>query len=371
MFSSVVLFGGTGDVGKRVVELLLTHTDFDVVLVSRRGGTDTKRVKKLALDLSDAKAREKIPTNAVTVNLTEATPPSLLGTIVGDGGTFLDISASPQYVAAIEDEVAAVDSLGSGVICVGTAPGLSTLVAARTAQAEGAASVDVGIELGMGRHYGPAATEWFFESVGSSYSIGRGSHIQAITSGSLSRSFRFEAKDKRRPAVGIGFPDQGIAPAGKSATVRTFLAVDPSYVTRVLSVLLKLGFGRLFAKWSKPLAKILTKTPALGGANSRITAESYSVSGELLGKGTLKAGDQSDLTAGMIVATLLAIHSAQQPKYGLRTVGDFLTVEIALDSLRKLLPTMKIEAEFSGEGLEQAKSDCCSQRDQPQQQLAG
>ena len=102
MFSSIVLQGGTGDVGRRVVNLLNEHTDYRIYLVSRKGGTETERVRHLKMDLGAKEAQDRLPKGAAVVNLTETTSHALAAVVVRRGGLFLDTSASPEHVSALE-----------------------------------------------------------------------------------------------------------------------------------------------------------------------------------------------------------------------------------------------------------------------------
>lgn len=102
MFSSIVRLGGPGDVGRRVINLLNEHTDCRIYLVSRKGGTDTDRVRHLKMDLGANEAEDRLPKEAAVVNLTETTSPALAAAVVRRGGLFLDTSPSPEYVSALE-----------------------------------------------------------------------------------------------------------------------------------------------------------------------------------------------------------------------------------------------------------------------------
>ncbi|MGX1500331.1 hypothetical protein ACSSV1_005396 [Labrenzia sp. MBR-25] len=342
-FSSIVLLGGTGDVGRRVVKLLSEHTDCRIFLVSRTGGTETDRVRHLKIDLGAEDARKEIPDGAAVVNLTETTPPALSAAVVRKGGVFIDTSASPDYVSALEREISAVEGPGTGILCVGTAPGLSTLLAADLASRTGATLVDVGIELGMGRHYGRAATEWFFHALGTPYCPSGPDRTNSILPGSLQRTFLFGRSGKPQLAVGIGFPDQGIATSGTKTGVRTFLAVDPPLVNRLVGGLLRLGLGPSLARRAGAWTRVTLALPALGGARTRLAVEGFSSNGSRVGSSRLTAGDQADLTAATIVATLLEVGSGDAHRTGLTTISDHMSVEATLTRLRNLLPSMAID----------------------------
>jgi hypothetical protein len=342
VFSSVFLFGGTGDVGRRVVDLLLAHSDYRITLVSRRGGSETDRIRHLSIDLAAGNVEEMINGSVAVVNLTEATPPALAATIVRSGGTFLDTSATPEYVTALENEIKAARGPGLGILCVGTAPGLSTLMAAEVASIQETSSIEVGIELGLGRHYGWAATEWFFEAIGTRFILAGSEGKFTEMPGKSSRRFGFGEDNRLRFAFGIGFPVQGISPLGQSLPVRSFLAVEPAIVTRIVMGLLRIGLGPVLARKAMPLTRTMLKLPALGETRTRISAEGLGKDGIPVGDVRLVAGDQAEVTAAMIVATLRAVETDGCHAIGATTISDHLTLDAALEELRSLLPSMQI-----------------------------
>ncbi|WP_233417298.1 hypothetical protein [Halovulum marinum] len=351
-----MLIGGSGDVGRRLVPLLLDHMSDSILVVSRAGNAPDDRAKALRLDIADADAAAGLPPGATVVNLSEATPPSIAAHIVRTGGRFLESSASPDYVQAITRAAVATGGPGMAVVCTGTAPGLSTLMAAEIAQMKGCATIDIGLELGMGRHYGAAATEWSIGAVGTVYRLS-GVTGTMVRPGDMRRSFAFQRTGRERPALGIGFPQQGIAGrSGTSSTVRarTFLAFDPPHVTRLVWLLLRLGLGPALMRRKHGLTRILMRLPSLGRTCTRIEVEAQGPDGGVLASRHLTAGDQAEVTAAMILATIRAIHSEEAPLSGATTIVDHLTLSGALDALRGLLPEMPIETWTTGTDGERA-----------------
>lgn len=345
----VVLIGGNGDVGKRLVPMLLDHVVCPVLLVSRRGGTSHDAVEALQFDISAEGAADKLPPGATVVNLTEATPPSVAAQVVRAGGIFLDTSATPDYVRALRQAMADAGGPGTGVLCVGTAPGLSTLMAADAAGAEGTEVIDIGVELGMGRHYGKAATEWSINAFGAGYRLS-GDENRTVRPGDVRRRFAFGQNECGRATLGVGFPVDGIAEYRVDVApplVRTFLALDPPWMTRLVGLLLRFGLGPVLARRKRGLTRFLMRLPELGQARTRIAVEAHGANGEVSASRHFTGGDQADVTAAMILATICVVHTSG-PVRGATTVSDHLSLDRALNDLRGLLRGMAIKAWSTG-----------------------
>lgn len=350
MQGTVVVIGGTGDVGGRLVPLLVNHSAARILLVSRRAVGSSDRVKALRLDIAGKEATAKLPLDATVINLTEATPPSVAVEIVGNGGSFLDTSASPDYVQALRREVAGVGGPGTAVLCVGTAPGLSTLMAAELVREIDAASADVGLELGMGRHYGRAATEWSIGAIGRPYRL-CSPGITVVRPGDLRRSFVFDRGGPARPALGIGFTVDGISDcsgSGPPVPVRTFVAIDPPFVTRAIGLLLRLGLGPVLSRRKRGVTRVLRRLPELGQSRVRIAVEAQNPDSRVAAARHVATGDQADVTAAMILATMRALPAVGRSIPGVTTIVDHLTFTVALEALRHLLPGMEIETWSTG-----------------------
>ncbi len=345
-----MLIGGTGDVGGRLVRLLVDQTAARILLVSRSGVGSGDRVEALRLDIAGRGAARKLPLGATVINLTEATPPSIAVEVVRSGGSFLETSASPDYLQALRRDVVEVGGPGTLVLCVGAAPGLSTLMAAELVREKEAVAVDIGLELGMGRHYGTAATEWSICAFGRPYRLS-GPENTTVRPGDLRRSFAFERGGRTRPALGIGFPVDGVADcsaSGPPVLVRTFVAIDPPFVTRAVGLLLRLGLGPVLSRRKRSVTRVLRRLPELGQARTRIAVEVQEADGSVAASRHVAAGDQAEVTAAMILSTIRALPPADSPIPGVSTIIDHLTFAMALDDLRRLLPSMAVETWSTG-----------------------
>jgi|TARA_R100000049_G_C1927958_1_gene72147 hypothetical protein len=132
------------------------------------------------------------------------------------------------------------------------------------------------------------------------------------------------------------------AAAAAPPLVRTYLALDPPCVTRLVGVLLRFGLGPVLARRKRPLTRVLTRLPEVGQARTRIAVEAHGANGEVSTSRHFTGGDQAEVTAAMILATVRVVH-ASVPAAGATTISDHLSLARALDELRGLLPGMTLE----------------------------
>lgn len=334
---SVVILGGTGDVGRRLIPMLATVGPWEIWAVSRRDhltGPELSNARTLNLDLAGPEAARVLPRGAIFVNLTEATPPGLVAEILSKGDTVLDTSATPEYVDALVR--VAVGKAGLLIPGVGTAPGLCTLLGADLARDRRVRALDVGLELGMGRHYGPAASEWFFRTLGASYrDPGSG---RTVKPGMNLRRFVFAPTEAPRTALDIGFPDIAIFPAGREGQVRYYLAVDPPIVTRLVAVALWLGLGPWIARHARLLAKQSQRLPKIGHSGTRIVVAAFDHNNKQIESHLFEGGDQADLTAAMVLLTIDSVCSGGDEQGGAQSIMNYLDLEQALRGLQRRFP---------------------------------
>uniref|UniRef100_UPI004047560C hypothetical protein n=1 Tax=Yoonia sp. TaxID=2212373 RepID=UPI004047560C len=352
--TDIVLLGGAGDVGLRLARILLERTAAVVTTVSRRAGVDSDRHgdrhgdrrRHISFDLSGAEPL-KITAGAIVVNLTEATQPKLVSQVIKGGGRFLETSATPDYLRGLMAAAEATTGPGAAIFCVGVAPGLTNLMAAKIATAApDTRQIDIGLEMGMGRHYGMAATTWFLQTAGAPYQVVIGHSARGVMPGALTRKFALRQDGVLRPAIGYGFAEQVlIAERSNKAlkTVRSFVALDPPWMTRSLAWMLRLGFGPAMSRHATKLAKWLLRLPAFGATYTRILGEGFDDADHLTGQIRVETGDQAEATAAMIFATIQSLLAREKPvKTGVTLISDHLHFDAAALTLQRLLPQTTI-----------------------------
>lgn len=350
----VILLGGSGDVGSRLARLLLEHTEAVVTTVSRRAGqgagqTDS-RLRHVSFDLSSGLTMAEAA-GAIVVNLTEATPPSAVRMAIESGGWFLETSATPDYLNAAMTCAEGAFGPGTAIFCVGAAPGLTNLMAAEIAsKAPDTVQIDIGVEMGMGRHYGFAATEWFLRTAGRPYPLVIDHLEQRVAPGQFTRRFAFKKGHSPRHAIGFGFAEQRVIAARSGRhrkTVRSFVALDPPWLTRFLAIMLKLGLGPAIGRHARRLTRWLMRAPSLGPTQTRLMSEGVDSSGQLTAAMRLETGDQAKATAATILATIQAILGPDRSRHrGVTTITDHLRLDAAVAVLGRVLPETTTDATY-------------------------
>jgi len=330
---TICLLGGYGDVGLRLACLLRARSGAQIVLAGRDGECAAKAAREvgpgckgMALDIRSVEAAELLRKTTLCVNLTEATPPALAAALVGSGIHFIDSSGSPNYVGDLRKALALVTApQGTAVLETGLAPGLTNLIAARLCRDHAETRrIDALVELGMGIHHGFAATEWTLQSLGQTYSVKINRQWQEIRVGALSRIF--DTKEGYIDAIGFAFSDQqGIALDHELDDARTFLAIDPRWVTSALRLLSHPTPSAVVRRYAATLARWILRMPVMGGTGTRLVFEAFDCDGSLLAKEQLSGGSQAELTAVVLAETALALlQSKNEP--GLVALGSVIDV---------------------------------------------
>ena len=138
----------------------------------------------------------------------------------------------------------------------------------------------------------------------------------------LSRTF--DTDTGRIDAIGFAFSDQqGIAREYALDGARTFLAIDPCWMTRVLRWLSRPAPSAFVRRHAATLTRWMLRMPTIGGTGTRLVVEAFGPDDNILAKEYLSGGPQADLTAAVLAEAALALmQSANDP--GLRELGSIL-----------------------------------------------
>ena len=338
------LLGGTGAVGRKVADFLPQQEVADIFTVSR-GPAATGNLRHVQADLRRPGTPLHFRHGDRVVNLTEHTPPDIAAAAIRQGAVFLDSSASPGYVKALRRLAQETAGPGYLVDCVGTAPGLTNIMARHLAESTpGIRHIDIAVELGMGKHAGPAATEWFLRSLDTAYEVTLDGHRHTLRPGEMPRRFALRPGMRDRLALNFPFAEQSVLAEELSGiTILSFFALDPPWVTSAAAALLRLRAGALLSRNAERLARAMLRLPAFGPETTRILVRGIGADGLEIGALRLATGDQSTATAALVAATALAAPTST-PAHGQSfTAADFLTLHQAVAILRAVSPGTQFE----------------------------
>ncbi|WP_446222312.1 NAD-dependent epimerase/dehydratase family protein [Nocardia sp. IBHARD005] len=221
---TVLVLGGYGTVGAHLVRLLRAEG-----IPAQVAGRDPARADRV-VDLRDSAGVDAALTGAtVVVNCAGTEDIRLAQACAGRGIALVDISATSNYVQALED----VD--GPAVLGVGLAPGLTTLLAV-DGLTHHRGPVDIMIGLGSGETHGPAATAWTYRLLGQHFPDADGTSIRNFT-GRQRFSTPADADYRPFPAVRADFADQHRLTREFGVAVRTYLRLDSRLATLGLAAL--------------------------------------------------------------------------------------------------------------------------------------
>lgn len=302
-------------------------------------------MRHVSFDFSGAEGLE-ISANCVVVNLTETTPPALARQVINSGGWFLETSASPGYLDEKTQALQGADGPGTAILGVGVVPGLTNLMAVDiTAKASDTVQIDIGIEMEWAAATGlprPKGSWALPESLTPWLLMTDCARPRQVAPGQFKREFAFGEGGPLRQSIGYGFVGhtmiaKAVDPHLK--TVRSFVALSPAWMTRALGLLLSLGLGPAIGKNSRVLTTWLLRTHAFGLARLRLVVEGLNDAGRLTGHMHLATGDQADVTAAVILATVQSAlaHRDPFPKRVSR-ITDHLGFDTALAKVQRVLP---------------------------------
>ncbi len=342
------LVGGYGDVGQKTAAHLIAASDLSVVVAGRNRQKAQRvanilgsRARAVVIDVVKPDASSCFPAGSVVVNFVDNAPASFCQSTVVNGGIYLDISASPQYLKSLEDKLVASEPTGLAVLSVGVAPGLTNILAAALVDRDPKTEqIDICIEMGLGRHHGRSATEWFLRNLSEFYPYFEDGIMREAKTGRVHRRFRFEKNSPPILGIGFGFSDQvSIARRLGIGSVHSFVALDPPWVTGMVSGLISSGLGGLISRNAGKICRLMEMAPLFGKVRTRLLLEGRNSDRDPPSRWVVIAGDQSDLTAIITGETLKAALNSR--KSGVVHSEDVIDARRILYALHQYSPTIR------------------------------
>lgn len=286
----VLILGGYGAVGREAAAALAERMPgVEIVAAGRNPGSaaPVPGARMARVDVADdadlARALEGADAVLMCAELDNA---RIARACLERGVHYLDVTATPALIAAIED----LDDLARGhgataILSVGLAPGVTNLLAKWCATNGGKGEVSIGVLLGSGEAHGPAAIRWTLDGLGE-------------LDGSWPMTF--PTPYGTRTVHRFPFSDQFTLPRTLGTTAaRTGLCLDSRLTTALLT---SPALGRLARR---PLVRAFLEkalaTIHLGSDTFAVTAQMGQVSATFTGRRQSRA---TGLTAALLLKRL-------------------------------------------------------------------
>lgn len=299
----MLVVGGYGQVGRVISNTLSKHFPGLVVAVGRNrlkaeelARASGGNVLPMALDIFDPALNIDTALSGVDQVIMCLDQPDtyLVEKIIQRGVDYLDVTASSEFLAAMEKHDKVAKQSGSRVvISVGLAPGLTNLLAAYTGKDfDQIQQLDIFVMLGMGDVHGEAAIDWTLENINAEFAIleqGVEKFVRSFEDGL--RTYIPGVGD--RTAYRFNFPDQHSLPITMGVnSVSSRLCFDLEYATRMFAWLKKTGLLQTLQRpWVKQVFinslkrmrfgsdQFAVKTVVEGWENGALTVKSASIRG--------------------------------------------------------------------------------------------
>lgn len=130
------------------------------------------------------------------------------------------------------------------ILSVGLAPGVTNLLAKRMAdRLSTVTEVRIGVLLGLGEAFGPAASRWTLERIGREFAVPRARHSESVRGFSNPEPIEFPRYGRRR-AYNFDFADQHVLHRTLDVPTRTHLCFDSRAITSAVYGLSRAGLYR-------------------------------------------------------------------------------------------------------------------------------
>jgi saccharopine dehydrogenase-like NADP-dependent oxidoreductase len=251
-----LLVGGYGSVGRTIAQELTTAADGPSRL--EIAGRDGAKASAFAADLADDVSgvafdiRETSSYAQVlkgvdqTVVCLDQSGTAFVEACLERGIDYVDVAASDEFFRQVEEFDGIARATGAtAMLSVGLAPGVTNLLAKRAVdQLSAVSAVRIGILLGLGEAFGPAASRWTLERIGREFQTGEEHSVRGFSD---PRPMKFPFYG-RRTTYKFDFADQHVLRRTldiPSATTR--LCFDSRVITSAVYQLSQRGLYRPIA----------------------------------------------------------------------------------------------------------------------------
>lgn len=261
--NKILIIGGYGKVGRWIAERLAPEFAGRVIIAGRSLDKAKAVAAEIghgaqgrAADILAADSRDALEDVALVLVCLDQNDTRFVEQCLSKGIHYVDISAKHAFLSQVE----ALDDLArrngaTALLSVGTAPGLTNLLAARARElVQCLERIDILLEIGLGDHHGQAALEWMFDNLDATYSVREAGRQRQVRSFGDSMLLSLPGGGRKQPAYRFNFSDQlVIARTLAVPSVSTWIRFDSRFATWLFAALSRAGLGRVlrFPRWRK------------------------------------------------------------------------------------------------------------------------
>ncbi len=301
---TTLILGGYGNVGRMIVEHLISLTDQPIIIAGRRRPAAQQtadalgsQAQAIQLDPTQEPDYDTILTNVrLAIVCFDLPDDRFAHACLGRGVDLIDISAERDALARVEAlDALAQQNQATALLSVGLIPGLSNLMVKHgTAQVPDAIRADNAVLLGMGEDFGAASTNWTLGHLGDHHPENR-------------RRVDFRGEFGVRTTYRLNFADQftlpQTLPLDKAAS---WICLDSRFTTHLVGVARALHLDRVINHPTiKPRVVSAMQQNAGGSDAFVLTTQLTNANGQLRYQAWLRGHEEANITA------LVAAHTAR------------------------------------------------------------
>nr|WP_280176690.1 saccharopine dehydrogenase NADP-binding domain-containing protein [Halorhabdus rudnickae] len=344
----MLIVGGYGSVGRTIAGELATVSDGpNSVIVAGRDGTKAataagalgENVSGIAFDLQRTESYDRVLKDVDDVVMcVDQSGTAFVKACLERGIDYVDVTASDEFFRRVEglDDLAR-DHGATGVLSVGLVPGVTNLLAKRlTDQLSAVSEIRIGVLLGLGEAFGPAASRWTLDRIGRQFTVHDAGGSLPVRGFVTPESMEFPRYGRRR-AYSFDFADQHVIHRTLDVPAKTYLCFDSRAVTAAVHGLSRFKLYRpaVEAIGRDRLAELVS-TPSVGGDGFAVTVAADGQA-DTTAKTLVTAldGREQRRVTGIVASTVSKMIRDTTVPDGVHHVHEIFDAEPILDVLRK------------------------------------
>lgn len=268
MKDKILIIGGYGTVGSTIATHLSKVYPNKIIVAGRNIKKAEKLTRKLnnliipyEFDVSNISSLEILKNVRLVIMCIDQEDSNFVETCINYKINYIDITANQQLIEKFEKlNAKAKEKEVSVILSVGLAPGITNLMAKQCIEKlPNTKKIEIYILLGLGEKHGDSAYQWTLENIHKNYAIQINGTKKTVRSFTEPKTTNLLGQ---RTFYYFNFSDQhSLANITSVPTVKTRLAFDSNFFTKLVAILRKTGITKIFsnAKMQKIMIPLFKK----------------------------------------------------------------------------------------------------------------